>query len=106
MVWVQSLGTLKDKSERLMNLAGKIATAIGSKAELAQRAAKLCKTDLISDMVFEFTDLQGLAGSYYAKHDGEHADVCAAMVEQYQPAFSGHEHHLPKLTAFRALRLE
>ena len=103
VVWVQSLGTLKDKSERLMNLAGKIATAIGSKAELAQRAAKLCKTDLISDMVFEFTDLQGLAGSYYAKHDGEHADVCAAMVEQYQPAFSGDE--LPKTQTGLALAL-
>jgi glycyl-tRNA synthetase beta chain len=89
VVWVQKLGSLKDKSHRLVNLAAKIATAIGGDAKLAERAALLCKTDLLSDMVGEFSDLQGLAGSYYAKHDGEHSDVCAAMVEQYKPAFSG-----------------
>ncbi len=89
VVWVQKLGTLKDKSERLMTLAAKISAAMGGDVALAERAAKLAKTDLLSDMVYEFTDLQGLAGSYYAQHDGEHADVCAAMNEQYMPAFSG-----------------
>jgi len=89
VVWVQKLGSLKDKSHRLVNLASKIASAIGGDAKLAERAALLCKTDLLSDMVGEFSDLQGLAGSYYAKHDGEHEDVCASMVEQYKPAFSG-----------------
>jgi glycyl-tRNA synthetase beta chain len=89
VVWVQKLGTLKDKAERLATLSGKIANKIGGNEALAERAAKLCKTDLLSDMVLEFSDLQGIAGSYYAKHDGEHSDVCAAMVEQYKPAFSG-----------------
>ena len=89
VVWVQKLGTLKDKSLRLQTLAGKISAAIGGDAKLAERAALLCKTDLLSDMVNEFSDLQGIAGSYYAKQDGEHSDVCAAMVEQYKPSFSG-----------------
>ena len=103
VVWVQKLGTLKDKSERLMNLASKIAGAMGGDTALAERAAKLAKTDLLSDMVYEFTDLQGLAGSYYAQQDGEHADVCAAMKEQYMPAFAGDE--LPATVTGLALAL-
>jgi len=103
VVWVQKLGTLKDKAERLSKLSGKIATAIGGDKALAERASKLCKTDLLSDMVLEFSDLQGLAGSYYAKHDGEHADVCAAMVEHYMPAFSGDD--LPSTETGTALAL-
>ena len=103
VVWVQKLGTLKDKAERLANLSGKIATAIGGDKALAERASKLCKTDLLSDMVLEFSDLQGLAGSYYAKHDGEHADVCSAMIEQYKPAFSGDD--LPSTQTGLALAL-
>ena len=89
VVWVQKLGTLKDKSLRLQTLAGTIAGAIGGDSKLAERAALLCKTDLLSNMVNEFADLQGIAGSYYAKQDGEHKEVCAAMIEQYKPAFSG-----------------
>ena len=91
MVWVNKLGTLKDKTDRIGALADNIATAIGADNALAQRAAKLCKTDLLTDMVYEFTDLQGIAGTYYAQHDGEHADVAAAMQEQYMPAFAGDE---------------
>ncbi|MEY8263831.1 MAG: glycine--tRNA ligase subunit beta [Bermanella sp.] len=89
VVWVQKLGTLKDKSQRLQTLAAKISAAMGGDDKLAARAALLCKTDLLSNMVNEFSDLQGIAGSYYAQQDGEHQDVCAAMVEQYKPAFSG-----------------
>ena len=89
IVWVNKLGTLKAKTDRISTLATKIATAINADTELAQRAAKLCKTDLLTDMVYEFTDLQGIAGTYYAQGDGEHADVCAAMQEQYMPAFAG-----------------
>ena len=103
VVWVQKLGTLKDKAIRLSSLSGKIANAIGGDKALAERASKLCKTDLLSDMVLEFSDLQGLAGSYYAEHDGEHADVCAAMVEQYKPAFSGDD--LPTTQTGLALAL-
>jgi glycyl-tRNA synthetase beta chain len=89
VVWVNKLGTLKAKTDRIEILAKKIATAINADIQLAQRAAKLCKTDLLTDMVFEFSDLQGIAGTYYAQGDGEHSDVCAAMQEQYMPAFAG-----------------
>lgn len=91
IVWVNKLGTLKAKTDRIGALSDKVATAIGADNALAQRAAKLCKTDLLTDMVYEFTDLQGIAGTYYAQGDGEHADVAAAMQEQYMPAFAGDE---------------
>jgi glycyl-tRNA synthetase beta chain len=103
VLWVQKLGTLKDKSARLMKLTSKIAEAMGGDTQLAERAAKLAKTDLLSDMVYEFTDLQGLAGSYYAQHDGENAEVAASIKEQYQPAFSGDE--LPETVTGTALAL-
>lgn len=103
VLWVQKLGTLKDKSERLIKLTAQISAAMGGDVKLAERAAKLCKTDLLSDMVYEFTDLQGLAGSYYAQHDGEHTEVCAAMKEQYMPAFSGDD--LPATVTGTALAL-
>ena len=86
-----------------MKLASKIAQAMGGDTQLAERAAKLAKTDLLSDMVYEFTDLQGLAGSYYAQHDGENAEVAASIKEQYQPAFSGDE--LPETVTGTALAL-
>ncbi|MCP5325918.1 MAG: glycine--tRNA ligase subunit beta [Oceanospirillaceae bacterium] len=89
ILWVNKLGTLKDKSVRLQALASKIAAAIGGNSADAQRAALLCKTDLVTDMVGEFDDMQGLAGFYYAQNDGEKADVAAAMKEQYMPAFAG-----------------
>lgn len=89
VVWVNGLGSTADKTRRISVLASKIAEYIGADVALVQRAAHLCKNDLVSNMVTEFTDLQGLAGKYYAEHDGEPADVAAAMVEQYMPAFAG-----------------
>ncbi len=89
VVWVNGLGSTADKTRRISVLASKIAEHIGADVALVQRAAHLCKNDLVSNMVTEFTDLQGLAGKYYAEHDGEPADVAAAMVEQYMPAFAG-----------------
>lgn len=89
VVWVNTLGSLADKSERIERLAAKLADAIGADATLAARAGRLCKTDLVTHMVYEFTDLQGIAGQYYAQNDGEPSDVCAAMTEQYKPAFAG-----------------
>ncbi|HBS41492.1 MAG TPA: glycine--tRNA ligase subunit beta [Oceanospirillales bacterium] len=89
VVWVNKLGSVADKARRIGALASRIAGETGSDKALVERAAQLCKNDLVSNMVFEFTDLQGLAGKYYAEHDGEHADVAAAMVEQYMPAFAG-----------------
>ncbi|MAE34418.1 MAG: glycine--tRNA ligase subunit beta [Oceanospirillaceae bacterium] len=91
VVWVNKLGSIADKARRISALATRIAGETGGDAALVQRAAQLCKNDLVSQMVFEFTDLQGLAGKYYAEHDGERADVAAAMVEQYMPAFAGDE---------------
>ncbi|MAD47315.1 MAG: glycine--tRNA ligase subunit beta [Oceanospirillaceae bacterium] len=89
VVWVNGLGSIADKTRRISSLATKIAEQLGADEVLVQRAAHLCKNDLVSQMVFEFSDLQGLAGQYYAEHDGEPADVCAAMIEQYMPAFAG-----------------
>lgn len=89
VVWVNGLGSIADKTRRISVLASKIATLLGADVGLVQRAAQLCKNDLVTNMVGEFDDLQGLAGKYYAENDGEPAEVAAAMIEQYMPAFSG-----------------
>jgi glycyl-tRNA synthetase beta chain len=83
------LGSLHDKTERVRTLAKSVATAIGGDPRLADRAAELAKCDLISTMVGEFPELQGLMGRYYAQHDGEHAEVCEAIREQYLPRYAG-----------------
>jgi len=83
------LGSLHDKSERVGRLAVRIADAIGADPALAGRAAELSKCDLLTLMVGEFPELQGLMGKYYAQHDGEPPDVCAALEEQYWPRFAG-----------------
>jgi len=85
----QQLGSLGDKQRRIEAIASFIAGAIGSSVEYAQRAATLCKCDLLTSMVFEFPELQGVMGRYYATHDGEPTEVAAALNEQYQPRFAG-----------------
>ena len=85
------LGSIHDKSERVRKLAQSVASSIGGVPRLADRAAELAKCDLISAMVGEFPELQGLMGCYYAQHDGEHAEVCEAIREQYLPRFAGDE---------------
>ena len=85
----KELGTPGDKRRRLEKLASAIATRIGSNPEWAARAAMLAKADLVTDMVGEFPELQGIAGSYYALHDGEPAEVAQAIREHYLPAGSG-----------------
>jgi len=89
IVFQQKLGTLKDKTDRLIELAGQLAPLVGADEAQAQRAASLAKTDLVTDMVLEFSDMQGIAGSYYATHDGEAEDVAAALAQQYWPKFAG-----------------
>jgi glycyl-tRNA synthetase beta chain len=89
VVFQQQLGTLRDKTDRVARLAGALASLIGSPVALAERAALLSKTDLLTDMVQEFADMQGIAGSYYALHDGEEADVASALAQQYWPKYSG-----------------
>lgn len=89
VVFQQKLGTLKDKTERVMAVAAELASRIGSDPALAERAALLSKTDLLTEIVLEFSDMQGIAGYYYALHDGEDENVAAALVQQYWPKFAG-----------------
>ncbi len=89
LVFQEKLGTVKDKCERVETLARYLAKAISANAEYCTRAARLSKCDLLTNMVGEFADLQGLMGSYYARHDGEPEEVALAINEQYQPRFSG-----------------
>ena len=83
------LGSLLDKTQRVRALASEIAQAIGGDPALADRGAQLSKCDLLTTMVGEFPELQGLMGRYYAHHDGEAPDVCEAQREQYMPRFAG-----------------
>jgi len=103
IVFQNKLGTVYDKSQRVADLAAKIANQIGGDAELAQRAAILAKCDLVTEMVGEFPDLQGIMGRYYARLDGEHDDVCEALDEQYLPRFAGDK--LPRTKTGQALSL-
>jgi glycyl-tRNA synthetase beta chain len=85
------LGSLHDKTQRVRALARAIATTIGGDPSLADRAAALSKCDLLTLMVGEFPELQGLMGRYYANHDGEPGEVAEALREQYLPRFAGDE---------------
>jgi len=85
----KKLGSLQDKSERVQILASEIAASIGADVEQARRAAQLCKCDLMTDMVGEFPKLQGIAGRYYAQHNGESEAVATALEEQYLPRQAG-----------------
>ncbi len=85
----QKLGSLGDKQRRIAVTAAVIAKSLGQDTAHAIRAAALCKCDLLTSMVQEFPELQGIMGCYYATHDGEEAAVAAAMDEQYQPRFAG-----------------
>lgn len=89
IVFQHDLGTLFEKVERVQALAGNIATLIGGNVDFACRAALLSKSDLITNMVFEFTELQGLMGYHYALHDGEAEEIALALHEQYMPRFAG-----------------
>ncbi|MDU4433171.1 MAG: glycine--tRNA ligase subunit beta [Pluralibacter gergoviae] len=89
VLFQQQLGTLRDKTDRIESLAGWIAGQIGADVNHATRAGLLSKCDLMTNMVFEFTDTQGVMGMHYARHDGEAEDVAVALNEQYQPRFAG-----------------
>lgn len=89
IIFQSKLGTVYDKSSRVSRLAGNIARQIQGDAENAERAGLLCKTDLVTQMVGEFPDLQGLMGQEYARHDGEPEEVAQAIYEHYLPRFSG-----------------
>jgi glycyl-tRNA synthetase beta chain len=89
VVYHNKLGTQAQRTERVTALAGTIAGVLGQDIALAARAAWLAKADLLSDMVGEFPELQGIMGTYYARHDGEQEDVAQAISEHYQPRFAG-----------------
>ncbi|MBU9846411.1 glycine--tRNA ligase subunit beta [Rahnella ecdela] len=91
VLFQKQLGTLRDKTDRIQALSGWIAEKIGANVENAKRAGLLSKCDLMTNMVFEFTDTQGVMGMHYARHDGEQEEVAVALNEQYQPRFAGDE---------------
>ncbi|UKA01850.1 glycine--tRNA ligase subunit beta [Photobacterium damselae] len=90
-IFQQKLGTIKDKTDRITELAGFIAVTIDADVDNAKRAGLLSKCDLMTSMVFEFTDTQGVMGMHYARHDGEAEEVALALNEQYMPRFAGDE---------------
>ncbi len=89
VVFQKQLGSLRDKCERIAPLAVQIAAALGGNSTWAERAALLSKCDLLTEMVGEFPELQGIMGRYYARHDGEPEEVAEALDEQYMPRQAG-----------------
>lgn len=103
VVYQTQLGSVLEKSDRVTALAAHIASLLGSDVRHAQRAGELCKCDLLSAMVYEFPELQGLMGRYYAQADGEAEAVAIALEEQYKPQAAGDE--LPASPTGQALAL-
>jgi glycyl-tRNA synthetase beta chain len=103
ILFQKELGTLFEKSQRVAILAGSIAEILGSNKDWAARAAELAKCDLMTEMVYEFPDLQGIMGRYYADLDGEPKDVALAQEEQYLPRFAGDQ--LPASATGQALAI-
>ena len=97
------LGTQGDRVRRLVRLAGTIAPLVGADVARAERAALLAKADLTTGLVGEFPELQGVMGGYYAKHDGEHADIVAGVREHYAP--KGPSDSVPSTTTGIAVAL-
>ena len=89
IVYHNKLGSLADRVERIVELAGQFSELLEADGVYAQRAALLAKADLLTDMVGEFPELQGLMGRYYAEHDGEPASVARAIEQHYWPRFAG-----------------
>ena len=89
VVYHARLGTQAERSTRIQRLAAALAPATGAGTADAERAARLAKTDLLTGMVGEFPELQGIMGRYYARHDGESEAVANAIAEHYQPRFAG-----------------
>jgi len=97
VVYHNKLGSQGERTGRVTALAVEIAGMLGADANLAARAAQLAKADLLTDMVGEFPELQGIMGTYYARHDGEPEEVALSISEHYQPRFAGDA--LPASTA-------
>jgi glycyl-tRNA synthetase beta chain len=89
VVYHNQLGNQLERTQRVQALAVGIAKKLNADEKLVSRAAEIAKTDLLTDMVGEFPELQGIMGRYYAAHDGENAEVAAACSEHYMPRFAG-----------------
>ena len=89
VVYHNKLGTQAERSQRVIAIAKDIAHSMGYDEQLAARGAELSKADLLTDMVGEFPELQGIMGTYYARHDGEPEEVALTATEHYQPRFAG-----------------
>ncbi|WP_093330776.1 glycine--tRNA ligase subunit beta [Thalassotalea agarivorans] len=89
VLFQKQLGTLKDKSDRISALSGLIASQLNEDEAAAKRAGLLSKTDLMSEMVLEFPQVQGTMGKYYAQHDGESDAIAQALEDQYRPRYAG-----------------
>ena len=89
VVYHNKLGSQAQRNERVVAIATAIAESLNADVALVRRAAQLSKADLLTDMVGEFPELQGIMGTYYARHDGEAYEVAAAIGEHYQPRFAG-----------------
>lgn len=89
VVYHNKLGSQAERIDRLMSLSGFIAKALGADVAVAERAARLAKADLVTEMVGEFPELQGTMGKYYARIDGEAAEVAEAIEQHYRPRFAG-----------------
>jgi glycyl-tRNA synthetase beta chain len=103
VVYQKQLGTLKDKSERLIKNITSLAKLLNVDTTSAKRSAELCLCDLLTEMVSEFPNLQGTMGRYYAEADGEDNDVAIALEEYYQPRFAGDA--LPSTTLGQCLAI-
>ncbi|MFV1972874.1 MAG: glycine--tRNA ligase subunit beta, partial [Thiohalobacterales bacterium] len=103
VIFQQQLGSLADKQQRIARIATGIAEAAGFNTKQVQRAAALCKCDLLTSMVYEFPELQGIMGRYYARHDGEPIEIAAALDEQYQPRYAGDD--LPSTATGQAIAI-
>lgn len=103
VVFHRKLGTLYEKTQRIAELATRVARELGARPEWAERAGWLSKCDLMTEMVGEFPELQGIMGRYYAAHDGEPEEVAGALEEQYWPRFAGDEP--PRTTTGQALSI-
>ncbi len=103
MVFQKKLGTLAEKQQRVGQLAASLSREMGGNPDWAERAAQLAKCDLVTNMVFEFPELQGIVGRYYASQDGEPDEVANALDQQYMPRFAGDE--LPSQVTGQALAL-
>ncbi|PPI88355.1 glycine--tRNA ligase subunit beta [Candidatus Pantoea edessiphila] len=89
IIFHNKLGSLQDKTKRIINLSRWIASKIGADINHSMRASLLSKCDLITNIVCEFAEMQGIIGMYYARYDGEIEDVSIALSQQYKPCFSG-----------------